>query len=229
VDLSAAATWLFNSEYTRSLAGGRLARTGVVHPGVDPSAFPERAPRSWNWRLACIGRVEPTKGLAVAVEALARLPAEATLAIVGSGDDRHRAELEALAARLGVAGRVVFAGVPPEEVAERYAEADAVLFPVTWDEPWGLVPLEAMSVGRPVVATATGGAREYLRDEENCLLVERGSAGELARQVKRLADSEALRDRLRVGGRATAGRFTEGAFLDAVVAAVEEAAARTTP
>jgi glycosyltransferase involved in cell wall biosynthesis len=226
VDLSGAATWLFNSEYTRSLAGEALARTGVVHPGVDPAAFPERPPGPWAWRLACVGRIEATKGLATAIEALAELPAEATLSIVGTGDERHRAELEALAARLGIAERVAFGSAPPEAVADRYAEADAVLFPVVWDEPWGLVPLEAMSVGRPVVATATGGAREYLRDEENCLLIERGAAGPLARQVRRLAESEALRDRLRAGGRATARRFTEDAFLAAVVAAVEEEAAR---
>ena len=51
-----------------------------------------------------------------------------------------------------------------------YAAADAVLFPVSWEEPWGLVPLEAMAVGRPVLASrAGGGPAEYLRAGENCL------------------------------------------------------------
>ena len=58
-----------------------------------------------------------------------------------------------------------------------------VLFPVRWEEPWGLVPLEAMAVGTPVVASGRGGSAEYLRDGENCLLfdVERRAAGRLAR------------------------------------------------
>ncbi len=50
------------------------------------------------------------------------------------------------------------------------AAADALLFPVQWEEPWGLVPLEAMASGTPVVATGTGGSGEYLRDGDNCLV-----------------------------------------------------------
>jgi glycogen(starch) synthase len=224
VDLSGAATWLFNSDYTRQVAGAGLARTGIVHPGVDPAAFPSRPAQPWGWRLACIGRVEPTKGLAVAIDALAQLPAEATLSIVGAGDDRHRAELEARARRVGVDGRVTFTTAAPGTVAEHYAAADAILFPVVWDEPWGLVPLEAMSVGRPLVATATGGAREFLRDEVNCLLAERGDASALARQARRLADDAGLRERLVAGGRETAARFTEDAFVEGILAAIADAA-----
>jgi glycosyltransferase involved in cell wall biosynthesis len=69
-------------------------------------------------------------------------------------------------------------------MGEVYAAHDCVLFPVRWEEPWGLVPLEAMAVGRPVVATGTGGSAEYLRDAGNCLLHPPGDAAALAQQLR---------------------------------------------
>jgi len=69
-----------------------------------------------------------------------------------------------------------------------------------------------MSVGRPVVATGTGGSAEYLRDGENCLLFEPGDAASLASAVCRLAESEQLRARLIEGGRVTAAHYTEDEF-----------------
>ena len=79
--------------------------TSVVHPGVDPAAFPPQPERDWGWRLACVGRVEPVKGLAVAIEALTQLPPQATLTIQGDGDAGHRAALAELAAARGVRDR----------------------------------------------------------------------------------------------------------------------------
>ncbi len=91
------------------------------------------------------------------------------------------------------------------------ATSDVLLFPGRWEEPWGLVPLEAMACGCPVVATGRGGSREYLEDGYNCLLVP-GQPEALARAVRRLSDDPALRERLRAGGLATAPRYTEDAF-----------------
>ena len=226
-DIAAGARWLFISDWVRERsreAAGDLPRAEVVRPGVD-GRFAERAPAAWAWRLACVGRVEPRKGVDVAIEALAQLPAEATLTVDGDAEPAYRAELEALAQRLGVAARVRFARSPSDRVAGAYAAADAVLFPVTWPEPWGLVPLEAMAVGRPVVATGTGGSGEYLADGDNALVVAPGDAAALAAAVRRLAEDGALRERLRAGGRATASRYTAAAFEAAVVRALEEEAA----
>ena len=130
----------------------------------------------------------------------------------------------ALAADRGVAERVVFG--PPRsrpELVELYAQSDVVVFPVLWAEPFGLVPLEAMGVGRPVVATGRGGSGEYLRDEENAVLYEAGDADALAAAVRRLADDPALRARLREGGSKTAPLHTEAVFNAAVANQVEEA------
>ena len=203
--------WLFISEAARERAGADLPHTGLAHPGVDPAAFPRADERRWGWRLAMVGRIAPEKGVDVALAALGRLP-EATLVIDGPGE--HAA-----------VDRVEFRRSEPGAVARTYADADAVLFPVTWKEPWGLVPLEAMSVGRPVVATATGGAAEYLRDGVNALVVEPGDPDALADAVRRLAAHPQLRARLRAGGFETAARYTEAAFCAAVVDAVTAAAA----
>jgi glycosyltransferase involved in cell wall biosynthesis len=83
-----------------------------------------------------------------------------------------------------------------------------------------------MSVGRPVVATGTGGSAEYLRDGENALVVAPGDAAALAAAVRRLAGDAALRERIVAGGRATAARFSQPAFEAAVVAELEARVSR---
>jgi glycosyltransferase involved in cell wall biosynthesis len=91
------------------------------------------------------------------------------------------------------------------------------VFPVTWAEPFGLVPLESMAVGRPVLATGQGGSGDYLRDGENGLLHPPGDAAALAATMRRLAEDAPLRARLRTGGLATARTLTEARWLGAVV------------
>lgn len=193
------ALWTFNSEFARTRTVERVAlpRTEVVSPGVDPALFPFAPAGEWRGRLACIGREAPEKGIDVARAAVARLD-DAMLDVVS--------------------------GRPRATLHEAYAAADAVLFPVTWPEPWGLVPLEAMSVGRPVVATGTGGSAEYLRDGENCLLVPAGDAEALAAAVRRLAGDRALRAHLVAGGRATAAAHPQAAFVERLCARIESEA-----
>jgi glycosyltransferase involved in cell wall biosynthesis len=225
VDLGAAASWLFNSEAMRerALVVRALPECAVAHPGIESARFPAAPERPFGWRLLYLGRIDRRKGIDTAVEALGALPDEATLSIVGAGDDGYLDELRSLAARLGVGERVSFSRASRSEVRSVYADADVVVFPVRWDEPWGLVPLEAMAVGRPVIATGTGGSAEYLSDGENCLIFERDRPEELVNAVRRLADDEALRARLRDGGLETAARYGEESYNDAIVAAVERA------
>jgi glycosyltransferase involved in cell wall biosynthesis len=159
------------------------------------------------------------------VEALALLPEVATLVIQGSGgDDAYLRLLHERADELGVLERVRFSTEPRERLPGVYGEADVLLFPVQWDEPWGLVPLEAMAIGRPVVATGTGGSREYLEHARNCLVYEpRDSAQALAASVQRLANDPTLRERLRTEGFVTAAVHTENAYNEAIERALEAA------
>jgi len=188
--------WAFVSEHTRR------GRPGVVLPsGVAATFRHPQPPRPWRGALLYVGRLDARKGVRTAVAALDHLPETATLTLAGEGPERPRHE------------RATYAGaLDRAALARAYADADAVLFAVEWEEPWGLVPLEAMGMGRPVVATGRGGSAEYLRDGENALLVPPGDPRALAAAVRRLAADPALRDRLRAGGLRTAAAWTEERF-----------------
>jgi glycosyltransferase involved in cell wall biosynthesis len=218
--------WLFVSASTREraaeLGGRRPARSEIAHSGFDRTWLRERSDApAWRWRLLIVGRLDPRKGIETAIAALGLLPPEATLTIAGDGEPAYERRLRELAARIGSPGRVTFAGGQDRAgLAGLYADADAVVFPVTWEEPWGLVPLEAMAVGRPVVATGRGGSAEYLADGVNSLLFAAGDAAALAAAVRRLAGDPALRAQLIAGGHETAPRHTDAVFNAAAEAAL---------
>ncbi|HEY8637891.1 MAG TPA: glycosyltransferase family 4 protein, partial [Solirubrobacteraceae bacterium] len=225
---TAVGEWLFVSDFIRRRAeeaAGALPGAGVLHSGIDRSFVAAAPERPWAWRLLCVGRIDARKGVDTAIDALARLPEEATLTVVGEGDEEHLAALRTRAAPFG--DRVMFVGARPRaELPAIFAKHDAVLFPVRWEEPWGLVPLEAMGTGRPVVATAGGGSVEYLRDGENAIVAPADDAEAFAAAVRRLAGDPAERARLRDGGSITAREHTADRFEAGVVAALERAAGR---
>jgi glycosyltransferase involved in cell wall biosynthesis len=226
-DLARATRWVVISDFQRDRLE-RLLGTGldarIANAGVDGRLFGERPDHDWAWQLVYCGRMDARKGIDLAVSALPLLPTEARLRIVGDGDPAYREELRALAAGLGVAERVSFERVPRDRLADVFASGDVLLFPVRWEEPWGLVPLEAMAVGMRVVASGRGGSGEYLADRQNCLLADPdGGAEALAAAVAELGADAAMRRRLREGGLATAARYPDTAFADAVEAAAEEA------
>ncbi len=226
VELAGAARWLFASAYLRERAlaiGVEVGAAEVVHPGIDSERFAPAPERPWSGALLCLGRIDPRKGIETALRALASL-SDCRLDVVGAGDPVHLAELERLADELGVADRVSFERRPRERIAAAYAEADALLFGVTWPEPFGLVPLEAMAVGTPVIATATGGSGEYLADGRNCVRVAPGDPDELAAAVERLAADPELRARLRAGGLETTAAHDERRFNAAVRGTLEQVA-----
>ncbi len=219
------ATYCWLSRFVRDTVleatAWRPAHETVTYSGIDTGDFPLADSRAgtdagepWRWRLLCVGRVEPRKGFATAVAALAQLPDAATLTIVGPDDGTHAAELLAQATRAGVADRLSFAVADRRDIAAHYRAADALLFTSAWAEPFGLVPVEAMACGTPVVAAATGGAREFLDDGANCLVVPAGDADGLAATVRRLAADPQLRSRLVRGGLATAADLTVDTLAD---------------
>lgn len=229
VDLDSAAKWLFVSETMRRRAreaGLDPPGSGVASSGIDTRLFSERPEGEWVGRLLYVGRLDARKGVHVAIAALGHL-AEATLEIVGDGDPDYRMQLESQVVRHDLQDRVRFSRCTRDELPDRYAAADALLFPVLWEEPWGLVPLEAMAVGTPVIATGAGGSGEYLRDGLNCLLYgPREDPRKLAEAIQALAGDRLLRHRLREGGFETAAKSSESRF-NAELAAVLESAATT--
>lgn len=223
-DLGRHAAFLYISDAIRRKVEGtspwQPGVASVVYNGIDPDDFPPAPPgeRPWRWRLLYTGRIDERKGIHVAVEALARLPARATLDVDGRGDPAYIARLRDLARRLGVDARVRFATSPRRTLKNRYRDADVVVFPTLWDEPFGLVPVEAMACRTPVVATGTGGSGEFLMDHMNCLLVPPGDAAALATAVERLAADTPLRNGLLESGSRTAAELTVDRFADVMEA-----------
>jgi glycosyltransferase involved in cell wall biosynthesis len=153
-----------------------------------------------------LGRLVPRKGAAVSVAALALLPATELLVAGGPpaerlDDDPEVRRLRAVARDAGVADRVRFlGGVDAERVPALLRSADVVLCPADY-EPFGIVPLEAMACGRPVVASAVGGQLDTVADPATGRLVPPGDPEALAAAVASLLADPAGREACGVAGR----------------------------
>ncbi len=187
------------------------ARVQVIPNGIDaalfaPPAAGEARP-SVGPTIGALARLDPRKGLPFLLQALARLLPdlpEATLLIGGDGEDR--AALERQAHELNLAGQVVFAG-PVHDPPAFYRCCDLFVLP-SLDEGFGLVVLEAMASGLPVIGTRVGGVPELIEHGRNGLLVEPGDASAIAAALRTLWADPALRGRLAEAGRSTAARFS---------------------
>jgi glycosyltransferase involved in cell wall biosynthesis len=174
----------------------------VVHDGVDTARFaPADAPRNDRVTFAILGRLDRRKGVDLAIEALARVPA-AQLEIIGEGEERT--SLEEHARRAGVAERVAFRGFVGDP-RPLLARADAALC-ASRTEGLGIALLEAMAMARPVVGFAVGGVRETVDDGRTGWLVPAGDVGALAARMRDLA---AAPDRGRALGEAARARVVE--------------------
>jgi glycosyltransferase involved in cell wall biosynthesis len=201
------------------LRSNRLARVRHVPLFVPRPAA--AAPLPQIPRVLFVGRVTPAKGLDVLVQAIARL--DVRLEVCGDGWGLPRARQ--LASRLEVGERVTFHGrVPPFRMSEHYARSTVVAVPSLWPEPFGLVGLEAMGQGRPVVASATGGIPEWLVDGETGFLVPPGDPDRLAQALEDLLTDAARCESMgRAGEEHVAHNFSRERYLAAVLDAYQDA------
>jgi glycogen(starch) synthase len=188
----------------------RFPEAEVIPFGIDPRLFPvvEPEPRPWKWRLLYVGRLELLKGLRTLALAMRQLPPSASLEVVGMGDPAIPALMKEIIGEPAASERLRFSTCSRPELVARYRDADVLVFPSEWDEPFGLVPLEAMACGVPVVATGTGGSGEYLRDGENCLLFPPRDSDRLAAAIQRLAGEPYIRKTIVLEGSSTAERYS---------------------
>ncbi len=226
-DLGALGIFCFVSAWTKrraeQIGGWHFPRAQIIFPGLSPSEFPplvQGSDRPWRWRLLWVGRVIEEKGIETAIHALSLLSPHATLEIVGMVDPPYQRHLEALAATLGIASHLSFSRASRRQVRQHYQQADVTLFTSMIEhEAFGLVPLEAMASGCPVIATGRGGSSEYCLDGINCLRIPPGDPAALAHAVQHLAQSQDLRRLLVEGGLRTASALT----LDRQAAGIERA------
>jgi glycosyltransferase involved in cell wall biosynthesis len=204
------------ARYLAETEGFDAASFEIVHYGI--AAGPEPDPPPAAPRLLCVGRLVPVKGHDVLLRAFAQArPSVHGLELELAGDGPLRAELEALAARLELAGAVRFAGrVAP--VAPAYERAAAVVVP-SRGEGFGLVALEAAERGRAVIASAVGGLPEIVEDGRTGVLVPADDPGALAAAIVELASSPGRTAEL---GRAARVRALQEFSLDRCADRIDE-------
>ncbi len=173
---------------------------------VDAAAARARLGLDGNYVLGFIGSFFAWEGLNVLLEALPAVLAarpDARVLLVGAGV--HDAALRATAARLGLGASVIFAGqVPHARVPEMYAAIDLLVYPRLpmrlTDMVTPLKPLEAMALGKALVASDVGGHRELIADGETGVLFRAGDPAALARAVLGVMESPTLAAKLRARG-----------------------------
>jgi len=204
----------YSSAVDRHLAVNGVTRRSVVP--YFPTTTPNTAPRIGDRRLVVFGgRVVAPKGVAVLIGAARSVEAD----FVICGDGRQLDAMRRLARRLGVADRVRFTGwLSADDLAAEFAQASIVAVPSVWPEPFGLVGIEALAAGRPVVASLTGGVGDWLQDGVSGLCVEPGNVGALAQALNELLADPARQSAMGAAGRdAVATRFSPEKHVSALV------------
>lgn len=196
------------ASFVRSRMGDGIQ---VVPNGLDVDLFAVAEPATAlppGRRVLWVGRLDRQKGFPVALRAFERLARDfEDVSLIVAGDGRDRDALRSLSG--GVRDRVVMLGaVPHGRLPGYHAAADVFISPATGQESFGLVLVEAMAAGVPVVASDIAGYREVVRGGVNGLLVPSGDPAALAEAVGRILSDPGLAERLREAGRSRAREFS---------------------
>lgn len=190
----------------------------ITNPVVcEPVGAVEPAPRTAEFMVLFAGRLDPEKNIPLLLNALRRMldaGRDAGLWIAGAGMQRRR--LEALCDSLGIRSKVHFIGfVKHAQLARYYAACDTFVLP-SLVETQGLVAMEAMHFGRPVIVTrAIVSATELVAEGQSGFIVDPSDPAELADRLLTLAADPVLRERLGRAGSARARAFAPGAVIQA--------------
>jgi glycosyltransferase involved in cell wall biosynthesis len=175
-----------------------LRYAGVVYNGVDLPAYPFRPAEEKDDFVLFLGRAAPEKGVLRAVRAAREAGQRLVCAVkVAEATEQQHWEREVLPEM--PADATVLGEISVEEKMDLLARARAVLFPIDWDEPFGLVMTEAMACGTPVIATPRGSVPEVVADGETGFIVSvENYPREAAAALERLAEIDAAACRTRV-------------------------------
>lgn len=184
----------------------------MVPPGIDTDWFsPENINPKWSDRLDLgVGpviihpaRMLPWKGVAYSVRAMKRIVEvfpDAKLIITDTEDivdwvrelKDYKGEVISLIEELGLEDRIITQPFPYKELPWVYNSCDVVIYPTIGEEPFGLVPVEAMACGKPTVVTRSGGLVESVVDGLTGYIIEKRDAGALAERILKLLGDESL-------------------------------------
>lgn len=186
-----------------------LPRQRIIYNPVDCSFFGSASRddalaqlRAANAKFSFMGRLVSEKGVKDLILAFSEvistnLAPDATLKIIGDGPERGK--LEALCQELAVAERVRFTGsMSGADLKEEVRSAGIFVLPSAWEEPMGIVAVELMAAGKPLIVSEVGGLAECCAD--SCLTFRNRDHNELAKVMLRLAGSFQLQEKLLRGG-----------------------------
>jgi glycosyltransferase involved in cell wall biosynthesis len=196
------------------VAGNRLAERGLPYE-VIPNFSVARAPDDATDAdlldllpdepfLLFVGALGRHKGVDVLLESYGRLQGPPPLVLIGARWPGMPAV---------PTGVTVLHDWPSSAIAGAWRRCLIGLVPSAWAEPFGLVAVEAMQAGRPVIASAAGGLADIVVDGETGLLTPPGDPAALAAALRRLLADEALREAMGEAGRRRAGAFTPAAIV----------------
>ena len=218
------------------LYGARPERCRVAPCGYDASLFrpldQEQARRALGltapYVVLFVGRMEAIKGIDILLRAVGMLEErdEVEVVLVGGGEeDTERRKLAALARELGLEGQVRFVGrVPQEELPAYYNAADVCVAP-SFYETFGMVALEAMACGTPVIAARAGGLQSTVQDGMSGFLVPWHCPEPYAERIETVLGNAVLRRRLAAGAEEAAREKTWQFVADRLLGIYEDALA----
>jgi D-inositol-3-phosphate glycosyltransferase len=232
-----------SSEHERQalidLYGAGRDRVAVVPCGVDLDLFQPgdataaRAAVGLEGEVILfVGRMDPIKGLDVLLRATALLRHREAVRLVvvgGSGTEAEMARSQALTRSLGLESRVQFRGSVPQEVLAQYYRAATVCVIPSHYESFGLVAIEALACGTPVVGSMVGGLPTVVRSGENGLLVPWRQPEAFAAQIERILTEPGLRESLAARSRPSVLRFGWSGVADRIVGLYRESQSARQP
>jgi glycosyltransferase involved in cell wall biosynthesis len=145
-------------------------------------------------KLLYVGRLEIFKGVDYLIKAmpdiLKKFP---DTELIIAGDGREKSNLQKLSESLSLQNSIKFIGhVSKEEVEKLYRDTSVVVVPSVWDEAFGKIGVEAMSVGRPVIASDVGGISDWLKNGQNGYLIPPKDSSKISESVVRLFEDKEL-------------------------------------
>jgi phosphatidylinositol alpha-mannosyltransferase len=182
----------------------------VLFNGIDLAMYDSAPVRTRENVIFFLGRHEPRKGLSVLIDAMALLPSDVTLWVASDGP-----ETESLRSRTQGDPRIQWLGrISDEEKIDRLSRASAFCAPSLRGESFGIVLIEAMASGVPVVSTDIDGYRNVATHGENALLVEPGNPQVLAAALARVLTDKPMAQQFREKGLVRAREFSMDTLAD---------------
>jgi glycosyltransferase involved in cell wall biosynthesis len=194
-------------------SGIRNEKIEMIHNGVLLSRFdPSRVDREMTRRelgvcggdllVGMVGKLNRGKGVYELLRAVGMVRANGPVRLVFAGEGEEREGLEKEAEKIGVRDKVIFTGMR-KDVERIYASMDVFVLPSSCEEAFGMVLIEAMAMGKPVIGTMVGGIPELISDGKNGILIPPGDENALAEAILKYLTDRDFAARVAAAGRQT--------------------------